>query len=50
MLTLRQGGVKSAGGELESADQEVVEEGNLITSRTPDDLPAFCAALLRQLK
>jgi protease I len=31
-------------------DQEVVEEGNLITSRTPDDLPAFCDALLRQLK
>ncbi|MET9020569.1 type 1 glutamine amidotransferase domain-containing protein [Actinopolymorpha sp. NPDC004070] len=30
-------------------DQEVVEDGNLITSRTPDDLPAFCAALLKQL-
>ena len=30
-------------------DKEVVEDGNLITSRRPDDLPAFCAALLRQL-
>jgi protease I len=30
-------------------DKEVVEDGNLITSRTPADLPAFCAALLRQL-
>lgn len=31
-------------------DREVVEEGNLITSRNPGDLPAFCDALLRQLK
>lgn len=31
-------------------DKEVVEDGNLITSRRPDDLPAFCAALLRQLR
>jgi protease I len=30
-------------------DREVVEDGNLITSRKPDDLPAFCAALLRQI-
>lgn len=30
-------------------DKEVVEDGNLITSRTPADLPAFTAALLRQL-
>ena len=33
--------------ELEQAgaewvDEEVVHEGNLITSRKPDDLPAFC--------
>lgn len=27
-------------------DQEVVVDGNLITSRTPDDLPAFCAAVV----
>jgi protease I len=31
-------------------DREVVEDGNLITSRKPDDLEAFCSALLRQLK
>ncbi|MDY7227754.1 type 1 glutamine amidotransferase domain-containing protein [Hyalangium rubrum] len=30
-------------------DREVVEDGNLITSRKPDDLKSFCAALLRQL-
>ena len=29
-----------------TVDQEVVVDGNLITSRTPDDLPAFCEALL----
>ena len=36
-------------------DQEVVEAvsdagGTIITSRHPGDLPAFCEALLRQLK
>jgi protease I len=31
-------------------DREVVEDGNLITSRKPDDLDAFCAALLKQLE
>jgi protease I len=30
-------------------DREVVEDGNIITSRKPDDLPAFCDAVLRQL-
>lgn len=30
-------------------DREVVQDGNLITSRKPDDLPAFCRALLDQL-
>ncbi|MFL5350891.1 MAG: type 1 glutamine amidotransferase domain-containing protein [Hyalangium sp.] len=30
-------------------DREVVEDGNLITSRKPDDLKAFCDALLRQI-
>jgi protease I len=30
-------------------DQEVVEDGNLISSRSPDDLDAFCAALLHTL-
>jgi protease I len=31
------------------ADEECVVDQNLITSRTPDDLPAFCAAILKQL-
>jgi protease I len=31
-------------------DQDVVEDGPLITSRRPDDLPAFCEAVLRQLE
>jgi protease I len=30
-------------------DREVVEDGNLITSRKPDDLPAFSEAILRHL-
>jgi len=28
-------------------DQEVVEDGNLVTSRQPDDIPAFNQAMLR---
>ncbi|RSM80885.1 type 1 glutamine amidotransferase [Kibdelosporangium aridum] len=31
-------------------DQEVVVDGNLITSRNPGDVPAFCDALLKHLK
>jgi protease I len=30
-------------------DREVVEDGNLITSRKPDDLDAFCTTLLGQI-
>lgn len=30
-------------------DQEVVRDGNLITSRTPDDLPAFCREIIAVL-
>lgn len=30
-------------------DAEVVVEGNLVTSRKPDDLPAFCRACIRLL-
>ena len=30
-------------------DQEVVVDGNLITSRRPDDLPAFCRAVVAAL-
>jgi protease I len=33
----------------EWVDQEVVEDGNLITSRKPDDLDAFSKTLLSQL-
>ena len=31
-------------------DAECVVDGNLITSRKPDDLPAFCTAILEKLK
>jgi len=34
----------------EWVDQEVVVDGNLITSRTPDDLPAFMKAVIASLK
>jgi protease I len=30
-------------------DEEVVVDGNLITSRKPDDLPAFCRAIVSAL-
>ncbi|NEZ05094.1 type 1 glutamine amidotransferase [Wenzhouxiangella sp. XN201] len=30
-------------------DEEVVVDGNLISSRVPDDLPAFCREILRKL-
>jgi len=30
-------------------DQEVVRDGNLITSRVPDDLPAFCRTIIEAL-
>lgn len=31
-------------------DAEVVVDGNIITSRMPDDLPAFCRELIKMLK
>ncbi|WP_448502556.1 type 1 glutamine amidotransferase domain-containing protein [Sphingomonas sp.] len=37
----------NAGGEVE--DEEVVVDGNLITSRNPDDIPAFNKAILEAL-
>ncbi len=40
--------VKNAGANY--VDREVVVDGNLITSRTPKDLPAFIDASLRMLK
>lgn len=39
--------VKNAGGLY--VDRPVVEDGNLITSRKPDDVPAFADAILRAL-
>jgi len=30
-------------------DEEVVKDGNLITSRKPDDLPAFCREMIEAL-
>ena len=33
----------------EYLDQEVVRDGNLITSRVPDDLPAFCREIIGAL-
>jgi protease I len=38
--------IRNAGGTV--VDQQVVIDGGLITSRTPDDLPAFCEALVRE--
>lgn len=39
--------LKNAGGDV--VDEEVVIDGNLITSRNPDDIPAFNEALLAAL-
>lgn len=33
----------------EYLDREVVVDGNLITSRVPDDLPAFCREIIKKL-
>jgi protease I len=40
--------LRNAGGNV--VDEEVAVDGNLITSRSPDDLPAFCASLIGQLE
>lgn len=37
--------IRNAGGNW--VDEEVVEDGNWVTSRQPDDLPAFNQAMLR---
>jgi protease I len=39
-----QSDLKNAGAEW--ADKEVVEDGNLVTSRKPDDIPAFNKAMI----
>lgn len=40
--------IKNAGAEY--LDAECVVDGNLITSRRPDDLPVFCTEILRVLQ
>ena len=40
--------LKNAGGKY--MDKKVVVDGNLVTSRVPDDLPAFCRSILKLLK
>jgi deglycase len=39
--------IQNAGGNW--VDQEVAVDGNIVSSRKPDDLPAFCEAFLEQL-
>ncbi len=46
-LLLDQGRLVNAGATW--VDQEVVVDGNLITSRKPDDLPAFCREIVKAL-
>jgi protease I len=39
--------LRNAGAKI--LDEEVVVDGNLVTSRSPSDLPAFCTAIVEQL-
>lgn len=40
--------IRNAGADL--LDQEVVTDGNLVTSRQPSDLPAFCRELIGMIR
>src|SRR3954452_8816248 len=40
--------IRNAGGEW--VDESLVVDGNLITSRKPDDLPGFCGAVVEALE
>lgn len=47
-------GFQSIRGDLENAgaewaDIKAVKDGNLVTSRRPDDLPAFCTAIIEAI-
>ncbi len=39
--------IRNAGGTW--VDQEVAEDGNLVSSRKPDDIPAFCGMLIAKI-
>ena len=38
--------LRNAGAEV--VDEEVVTDGNITTSRSPDDLPAFCKRIVQE--
>jgi deglycase len=38
--------IRNAGGSW--VDEEVVTDGNITSSRKPDDLPAFCRTIVEQ--
>jgi protease I len=40
--------LKNAGAEV--VDEAAVVDGNLVTSRSPDDLPEFCKAAIKLLR
>jgi protease I len=40
--------LKNAGGKY--IDSEVAVDGNIVTSRTPNDLPAFCSSILKLIE
>ncbi|WP_125107218.1 MULTISPECIES: DJ-1/PfpI family protein [Gulosibacter] len=47
VLSIHDGEIQARENDLDAAgtftvDQDVVVDGNLITSRSPEDLPAFC--------
>lgn len=39
--------LRNAGAHV--VDEEVVVDGNLITSRSPSDLPTFCSTIVKQI-